>query len=226
MRGSSATPSSPSSRRIDDGAARGDAAVVTEPRPTLGALLYRHRGLVPVLPIVYALWAADPHRPWVMAGATLMALGEALRLWAAAHLGKTARSSRPRATKLVTRGPYAHTRHPLYWANFALTMGFTLMSGAGRPWFPPVVGLGFLALYVGHARREERALGAAFPAEAAAYRAAVPGWRWRLRAARAEEAGETGRPGLRKALAVEALTLNAELWLLLALWVRSRFPPA
>lgn len=197
---------------------------MTETRTTLGARLYRHRGLVPILPIGYALWAADPQRPWVVAGAALMIAGEALRLWAAAYLGKTARSSRPRAAKLVTRGPYAHTRHPLYWANFALTMGFTLMSGAGRPWFAPLVGLGFLALYIGHARREERALAAAFPTEAAAYRGAVPAWRWCLSAARIGEVGETGQPGWRRALGVEALTLNAEFWLLLALWVRSRFP--
>ncbi len=199
---------------------------VTEPKATLGARLYRHRGLVPIVPIGYALWAADPQREWVVPGAALMAAGEALRLWAAAHLGKTARSSRPRAAKLVTRGPYAHTRHPLYWANFALTLGFTLMTGAGRPWFAPLVGLGFLALYVGHARREEHALALAFPTEAADYRRAVPAWWWRLRPAQAGEAGETGRPGWRKALGVEALTLNAEFWLLLALWARVRFLPS
>lgn len=197
---------------------------MTEARPTLGARLYRHRGLVPILPIAYALWAAEPQRPSVAVGAALMIVGEALRLWAAAHLGKTARSSRPRAAKLVTRGPYAHTRHPLYWANFALTLGFTVMSGAGRPWLAPLAGVGFLVLYIGHARREERALAAAFPTEAAVYRKAVPAWHWRLRGARVVEVGETGRPGWRKALGVEALTLNAEFWLILALWVRSRFP--
>ncbi len=37
------------------------------------------------------------------------------------------------------------------------------MSGAGQPWFAPLVGLGFLVLYIGHARREERALARGLP---------------------------------------------------------------
>jgi protein-S-isoprenylcysteine O-methyltransferase Ste14 len=191
----------------------------------IGARLYRHRGLVPVLPIAYALWAADPRPGLLATGGALMAAGELLRLWGAAHLGGTVRSSRPRAGKLVTTGPYAFTRHPLYWANFALTVGFTLLTGAGWPLFPAIVAAAFAVLYTGHARREERALAGAFPAEAAAYRRAVPAWGGRWRPARVPGVGETGRPGLREALRVEALTLNAEFWLLAALWARVHFLP-
>ena len=85
--------------------------------------------------------------------------------------------------------------------------------------------VGFLLLYAGHGRREERLLAAAFPAGHGAYRAAVPAWRWRLRGAAVPSAGETGRPGWRRALAVEAWTLNAEFWLLLALWGRAALLP-
>ena len=191
----------------------------------VGEFLYKHRGLVPVLPILYALIAADPRPYLVIAGLTFMALGEGIRIWAAAHLGLIARSSSPRAIKLVTSGPYAHTRHPLYWGNFCLAFGFSLASGAGSPWFALLVVPGFLALYSGHARREESTLAAAFPDEFEAYRSLVPGFLWAPRPRFASGAGETGTPSMRRALRVEALTLNAEFWLLVALWARVRWIP-
>jgi len=187
----------------------------------LGEGLYRHRGWVPVVPIVALLVFARPTAAGVAAGAGLWGVGEGIRLWAAAYLGKTARSSRPRAVKLVTGGPYAHTRHPLYWGNFLLTVGFVLLCGAGWPWVPAVVVPAFWGLYGVHARREEAVLARAFPAAHARYRKRVPRWRWRLRPAAVPGAGERGRPGLRRALRVEARTLGAEGWLLIALGLRA-----
>jgi protein-S-isoprenylcysteine O-methyltransferase Ste14 len=193
------------------------------PGDRVGRALFRHRGLVPVIPILFSLVFADPRPPLVVAGLVLMLGGEAIRLWAAAHLGLTARSSSPRAGKLVTRGPYAHTRHPLYWGNFALTLGYTLATGAGFPWFPLLVMVGFVLLYVGHARREEELLAQAFPAPHGEYRARVPALGWKVSGVRVAEVGNTGVPSWRRALRVEALTLNAEVWLLVALWIRIRW---
>jgi protein-S-isoprenylcysteine O-methyltransferase Ste14 len=191
----------------------------------VGEHLYKHRGLVPVIPILYALVAADPRPTLVISGLALMALGEAIRLWAAAHLGLIARSSSARAIKLVTSGPYAHTRHPLYWGNFCLALGYCVASGAGAPWFAVLITLGFLALYSQHARREERTLAAAFPDAFELYRSRVPGFLWALRPGGVPGAGETGTPSIGQALRVEALTLNAEFWLLIALWARVRWIP-
>jgi protein-S-isoprenylcysteine O-methyltransferase Ste14 len=176
-----------------------------------------------VLPIVYALAAADPGGASLGAGLVLMGIGEVVRLWGASVLGRTARSARIRTAKLVTAGPYARTRHPLYWGNLALTAGFALASGAGRPWFPAAAAAGFLFLYGHHARREEAALAGAFPDAFARWRRAVPRWRWRLRPARVPGAGETGSPSWTRALRVEAWTIHAESWLLLLLWLRAHW---
>jgi protein-S-isoprenylcysteine O-methyltransferase Ste14 len=185
--------------------------------------LYRYRGWVPVLPILAALIWADPRRPWWVIGIGCMVVGEALRCWGAAHLGLAARSSRPLSHKLVTSGPFAHTRHPLYWGNACLTLGFVTATGAGWPWFPALSGLGFALLYGMHACREERALSVAFPAEYATYRASVPARRWRVRPARVAGAGESSRSSLARALHVELGSIHAELWLLILLWLRVRF---
>jgi protein-S-isoprenylcysteine O-methyltransferase Ste14 len=176
-----------------------------------------------VLPIVFVIGAANPRPVLTVVGLVLMAAGESIRLWAAAYLGLTARASTPKSTKLVTRGPYALTRHPLYWGNFCLTLGFCLAAGSGFPWFPAVVAVGFVALYTSHARREERALADAFPDPYARYRHRVPALRWALRARSVPEVGNSDPPSMARALRVEALTLNAEFWLLLALWARVRW---
>jgi len=192
-----------------------------DPGSRIGALLFRYRGWVPVPALVYAVAAAHSRPAGVAAGLPILVAGEGVRLWAAAHLGLTARASSPRAVKLVTGGPYARTRHPMYWGNLALVVGYALVSGAGWPWFPSACALLTVLLYRGHAGREERALAAAFPEEAARYRAAVPLWRWRRRPVPVPVAGEVGRPGWRRALRVEALTLNAIVWLLAALGLRA-----
>jgi protein-S-isoprenylcysteine O-methyltransferase Ste14 len=176
-----------------------------------------------VLPIVLALVFARPTTlTWAVGGGAML-LGEALRLWAAAWIGPAARTSRVNTTRLLTRGPYGRMRHPLYLGNLFLTVGFAAASGAGWPWFPAVAGLGFVALYAGHARREERALAAAFPEAWSAYAGRVPAMGWRTGSAPPPGVGEPSGPSLRRALATEALTLNAEFWLVVALWARGRF---
>jgi len=182
--------------------------------------LFRHRGLVPVVPIVLALWFARPTPAGFALGAGLMLLGEAIRFWGATHLGRRTRSSRPISTGIVTTGPYAHTRHPLYWGNLLLVTGFAVASGAGRPWFPALAAVGFIALYATHALAEEAVLRGAFPSVWRDYAARVPAWRWRLTPVRVTGAGECDRLGAPGALRVEALTLNAEFWLLAVLGFR------
>ena len=108
-------------------------------------------------------------------------------------------------------------------ATDAIEQGYTLATGAWFPWFPLVVAVVFPLLYGGHARREERVLANAFPMPYEDYRREVPGFGWRLVRARIAEQGETGAPSWKRALRVEALTLNAEFWLLVALWIRSRW---
>ena len=104
------------------------------------------------------------------------------------------------------------------WLRCSVVLG-------GFPWFALLVAGGFAVLYGGHARREERAMAQAFPDPYNRYRNQVPGLRWRLRAASVPDVGETGVSSWRRALRVEALTLNAEFWLLVVLWARIRWLP-
>ena len=74
---------------------------------------------------------------------------------------------------LMTRGPYAYSRHPMYFTELALWLGWAVLYGS------IIVLAGFVALCVVMsilAPREERALEAKFGEAYRQYRARVPPW--------------------------------------------------
>ncbi len=103
-----------------------------------------------------------------LAGAILVALGSAYQLWALVHLRRSF-SILPEARELVTTGPYAVTRHPLYLAETVALVG--LLAPLVNAWVLLVVP--FLFGQWLRARWEEAVLGAQFP-EYAGYASRVP----------------------------------------------------
>ena len=103
--------------------------------------------------------------PRLLAAGGLMALaGLSLRGYAAGCLEKN--------RALATRGPYAHTRNPLYLGSFVMGAGFAV---AGGSW---ILGLAFLALFLlvywPVMRREEAFLRREFGATYEKYASVVP----------------------------------------------------
>jgi protein-S-isoprenylcysteine O-methyltransferase Ste14 len=95
-----------------------------------------------------ALARPAPLRVWP--GAALVLVGEAIRVWAAGHLVKNER--------LVTSGPYAHVRNPLYLGRLCIFAGLCVMLRlpyeAG--WLVLIVGLGvFFGYYLPRKERVE-----------------------------------------------------------------------
>jgi len=106
--------------------------------------------------------------PWQGAAAALIfagALGSAIVL---ARLGKSF-SIMPEARNLVTSGPYAYARHPLYAVEF-ITLAGTAIQFA-QPW-AAVLAVGVAMLQVMRTMFEEQVLSAAYP-EYENYRARV-----------------------------------------------------
>jgi protein-S-isoprenylcysteine O-methyltransferase Ste14 len=110
----------------------------------LGGWLFRHRGILPVPFIVVPfVWrGVMTPRSWAF-GLTVVALGEALRLWGVAAAGPETRRRSRVVSRLVTHGPFAWTRNPLYFGNFFIWTGFSLV--AGLQWFIPIA-VGVFAL--------------------------------------------------------------------------------
>ncbi len=122
----------------------------------------------------------------LLLGALLYFPGLALIIWGRLVLGRmyfvstTGGAQLFADHELITRGPYAWVRHPMY-------LGLTLVGFGGillyRTWTWILVALNFPALIV-RARREEQALTAEFGAAWQAYCRRVPGWLPRLPAIR------------------------------------------
>jgi protein-S-isoprenylcysteine O-methyltransferase Ste14 len=105
------------------------------------------------------------HRP---AGVAMLAAGIGLAVWsvrAAGHVDVA------HPDQLVTKGPYAVSRNPMYeaWLMIHLGVGVGTRSGWTMLTVPVAAGLAHRAVL-----REERRLAAAFAAEFARYRSDVP----------------------------------------------------
>ena len=108
---------------------------------------------------------ADLSLPGQMIAALLVGLGSLGSALVLAQLGKSF-SIMPKARRLVTSGPYAYARHPLYAVEM-LTLLSTAIQFA-QPW-AALLALGVLALQVTRALFEEQVLAEAYP-EYDAYR--------------------------------------------------------
>src|SRR5262249_17801359 len=109
------------------------------------------------------------HSPFVrIAGVVLCVAGVAFAIWARRTLGKNwgMPMTVHQSPELVTSGPYATVRHPIYSAILLALSGTALALNLW--WFVAVAAA--LAYFSFAARREERTMLAAFPREYPAYR--------------------------------------------------------
>jgi protein-S-isoprenylcysteine O-methyltransferase Ste14 len=151
----------------------------TSPDSTkLGGWLFRHRTAIP-FPFALALVVLSIGRAtfsWtlVFGGMVLTLGGEALRLAAVRRIGVISRTRSDRLGPLVTSGPFAYTRNPLYVGNVLIWTGFALT--AGLPWLALLFGVLLLLEYHAIVQWEEKLLESRYGAEYNAYRVAVPRW--------------------------------------------------
>jgi protein-S-isoprenylcysteine O-methyltransferase Ste14 len=143
----------------------------------IGAWLFRRRTIIPLpLALAVLLIPESPTAPPALAGAgaVLVALGEAIRLWGVRHIGAISRTRSDRLGPLVASGPFALVRNPLYLGNVALWVGFAV--SARLPWLAPAF-VAILAFeYHAIVRWEERLLKERLGEQYRAYAAQVPRW--------------------------------------------------
>lgn len=96
---------------------------------------FRYRSYTPIPLLFIAVWWAKPSWLSLVGGALLVLLGETLRFWGVAYAGSATRTTKKvTCARLVTEGPYAYVRNPLYIGNFFVGMGFMVMAWAWMPW--------------------------------------------------------------------------------------------
>ena len=100
----------------------------------------------------------------------LATAGLAYSVWGLAYLRRSF-SIIPEARRLVTGGPYALSRHPVYLGEIATAVGVNLATGG---WLSALAIAYFIVCEVLRMRWEERILLQAFPNEYPAYARRVP----------------------------------------------------
>jgi protein-S-isoprenylcysteine O-methyltransferase Ste14 len=151
-------------------------------RSVRGAVWWRHlivRLVMAVLIIIavqvpavrHALQAATREQPSDMPaqaiGTLLVALGIACAIAARVHIGRNwgMPMSRKADPELVTGGPYAYVRHPIYTGILTALLGSVI--GYGLVWLPVL--LLSAPYFIYSARREEALMCEQFPAQYPAY---------------------------------------------------------
>lgn len=119
--------------------------------------------------VVVVIARPTPEAFWV--GLPLVAVGEAIRVWSAGYLTKL--------SGLVTAGPFALCRNPLYMGSFLISLGYLVMCH--RPYVLIAGVVLFWVLHGGAVAYEEQLLRARFGKEFDDYCRQVPRFLPRLR---------------------------------------------
>jgi protein-S-isoprenylcysteine O-methyltransferase Ste14 len=97
------------------------------------AFVFKNRGLLLSLPAAVLAKFGRPSAASVALGLPIAIAGELIRCWAVGYSGVTTRGDVVEAPELVTAGPYAYVRNPLYVGNFITAAGFAIaFTGKNR----------------------------------------------------------------------------------------------
>ena len=141
--------------------------------------MFGQRGALLAFPAVTLAALGKPSAFSIALGLPLAFVGEAIRAWAVGYSGVTTRGSVVEAPALVTAGPYAYVRNPLYVGNVITALGFSV-AFTGKNAGPLRVGLitaslaTMLAVYTVIVPHEEDFLRETFGAAFDDYVARVP----------------------------------------------------
>jgi len=189
----------------------------------IGGWLFRQRSWLP-LPLVAALLLIPPPADssgasYWLAGAAIVALGEAVRLWAVHHIGAISRTRSDRLGPLVATGPFGFVRNPLYLGNILLWTGFAI--SARLIWVAPIVVVLLALEYHAIVRWEEGLLTDRIGPPYVDYVARVP--RWLPSFGARPPATGAATFSLKQTLFSERGTLIAIAAGFLVLWLKARF---
>lgn len=149
----------------------------------LGRVVFPRRLWIGLAVVVLAGFLVRPRMIFGWSGTIgslgLIVTGLLVRAWAAGCAGRHTREARITAPALITGGPYAHVRNPIYLASIVL--GFGMVGLIGDAWLLAMHMAVCVLLYAAIVPAEEEFLREKFGAEYAHYCMHVPRlWpRWR-----------------------------------------------
>jgi protein-S-isoprenylcysteine O-methyltransferase Ste14 len=136
--------------------------------------MFRYRGYTPLPFLVLMVVLARPTVASLLFGGAVVIAGEVIRFWGVSIVGAETRTTGSvGGTFLITSGPYAYVRNPLYVGNMLLYAGVGIMSLALFPWLLLAAVVWFSVQYSLIVAREEEYLASKFGAAYDDYRKQV-----------------------------------------------------
>ncbi len=129
----------------------------TKEKFDLRRFIFRMRSYTPIPFLVVMVLFARPTAASLAAGFAVLLLGEALRFWGVSIAGAETRTTGTvGGTYLITNGPFAFVRNPLYLGNLLVYAGIGVMSMALFPWLlAGAIGWFYLQYFLIVTREEE-----------------------------------------------------------------------
>ncbi len=136
--------------------------------------MFTYRSYTPLPFLVVMILFARPTIVSLLLGMSVLALGEGLRFWGVSIAGSETRTTGTvGGTYLITTGPFAHVRNPLYLGNILMYAGIGVMSMALFPWLLLIAIVWFYVQYSLIITSEEEYLAGRFGEAYERYRSAV-----------------------------------------------------
>jgi protein-S-isoprenylcysteine O-methyltransferase Ste14 len=136
--------------------------------------VFRLRSYTPLPLVAILLFIARPTPISMTIGILLVVFGEIIRIWAVAHAGGATRTRDVGAPYLVTSGPYAYVRNPLYFGNVTIYLGVATIGAQQLLWLLPLTLIYFTIQYKLIISLEEDKLVELFGQQYETYRSKVP----------------------------------------------------
>jgi protein-S-isoprenylcysteine O-methyltransferase Ste14 len=125
--------------------------------------MFTNRSYAPIPFLIVMIWFAQPTLASLLIGGALVVLGEMIRFWGVSIAGAETRTTGTvGGTFLITSGPFAYVRNPLYVGNMMIYAGIGVMSMALYPWLLIIACAWFYMQYSMIVSREEEYLAGQF----------------------------------------------------------------
>lgn len=144
-------------------------------RIEIGEWFFKARDYTPIPLILLLLVFGEPSVKSATLGLLLIVLGELIRIYSVGFIGTISRTrSQSLGARLISDGPFAYVRNPLYVGNFLITLGFAVFGHI--VWIAALTIFLFALQYFFIVAYEEDLLVSRFGEEYEDYRLRVPRW--------------------------------------------------
>jgi protein-S-isoprenylcysteine O-methyltransferase Ste14 len=107
---------------------------------TKGQFFFKYRSYTPLPFLILLFLFGRPTATTLIIGFIISMVGEAIRFWGVSYAGSETRTTKVGASTLVTQGPFAYIRNPLYAGDLIIYFGISIMANSLFPYLQ-IVGL-------------------------------------------------------------------------------------